>query len=204
MKKTIAIVALSLLAACSTTVIEDDARVNIDDLPVAASSQAAANTNLQDNKQKSFIAFTGSKGNIISHECAFTEFGAQLVLDAAMPDDLTKATLILEADITSMVTESEGLTKHLLSADFFEAETFKKATFNSTTISLVEGNNYTITGNLTIKDVTKEVTVNATLTRSGVQFKYDLDRTEFNVGPAPEGLQAIDAIVPVEVQIIFE
>lgn len=206
MNKIITIAALSLLTACSTTVIEDEQRVDINTLEPNEQVQedVLVDTELESDDDRSFIAFTGKKSDIISHEGKFNNFEASLELDETTPEDLTKATLRMTVDVASMETDSEGLTNHLQTDDFFGAEKFAKATFVSTTITAVEGNQYQITGDLTIRDVTKPITVDATLTAAGVQFTYVLDRTEFNVGPAAEGLQAIDVEVPIEVQVVFE
>lgn len=204
MNKIVTITALSLLTACSTTVIEDEQRIDLNALSSSSQEQILVNTELESNNDRSFIAFTGKKSDIISHEGKFNDFTATLQLDESTPDDLTKATLRLTVDVASIETDSEGLTNHLKTDDFFSVEQFTEATFVSTEIAAVEGSQYQITGDLTIRDVTKQVTVDATLTTAGVQFTYVLDRNDFNIGAPKENLLAIDAEVPVEVQVVFE
>jgi polyisoprenoid-binding protein YceI len=64
----------------------------------------------------------------------------------------------LEADVKSIDTNQAQRDEHLRSADFFDVATFPKLSFVSTQIEQT-GSDITITGNLTIKDVTKPVTL---------------------------------------------
>lgn len=73
--------------------------------------------------------------------------------------DLTTASIHFEFDVASINTNSEDRDNHLKSADFFNTEEFPKITFTSTNVSK-DGDDYKVTGDLTIKDVTKSVTFN--------------------------------------------
>jgi polyisoprenoid-binding protein YceI len=64
----------------------------------------------------------------------------------------------LEADVKSIDTNQAQRDEHLRSADFFDVAAFPKMTFVSTEI-VQTGSEITITGNLTLKDVTKPVTL---------------------------------------------
>ncbi len=64
----------------------------------------------------------------------------------------------LSADVTSIDTGSADRDGHLTSGDFFDAETYPTITFTSTDVKR-DGGDWTITGDLTIKDVTKSVTI---------------------------------------------
>ena len=70
--------------------------------------------------------------------------------------DLTTASIQFEIDTASINTRNVDRDNHLKSADFFDAEQFPKIQFVSKSISK-SGDDYKITGDLTIKDVTKEV-----------------------------------------------
>ena len=71
--------------------------------------------------------------------------------------DLTTAQITFELDVNSINTRNEDRDNHLRSADFFNAEEFGKITFKSADISGA-GENFTLTGDLTIRDITKPVT----------------------------------------------
>lgn len=71
--------------------------------------------------------------------------------------DLTGANISFKFDVASINTRNEDRDNHLKSADFFDADQFPAITFESTSITK-SGDSFDVTGNLTIKDVTKEVT----------------------------------------------
>lgn len=74
------------------------------------------------------------------------------------PKALENAKISFRVGIDSISTNNEDRDNHLRSADFFEVETYPNMTFESTSIKEVSDNEYELTGNLTIKDVTKETT----------------------------------------------
>lgn len=76
---------------------------------------------------------------------------------AADLTDLTTAAISFEVDVASINTSNEDRDNHLKSADFFGTEEFEKIKFTATNI-VKDGDDYNVTGNLTIKDVTKSVT----------------------------------------------
>ena len=61
----------------------------------------------------------------------------------------------------SIATDNERRDSHLRSDDFFNAEKYPEITFKSTSVKKTGKNTYNITGNLTIRDVTKPVVLNA-------------------------------------------
>ena len=75
-------------------------------------------------------------------------------------DDFHNASASFSADIDSISTNNADRDGHLKGADFFDAEKFPKMTFKSTSFEK-SGDDYTITGDLTIKDVTKSVKLDA-------------------------------------------
>src|SRR5205823_4441499 len=62
-------------------------------------------------------------------------------------------------DAASITTNDEKRDAHLRSADFLDAEKFPKLTFKSTKVEAGKGDKLSVTGNLTIRDVTKAVTL---------------------------------------------
>jgi len=83
----------------------------------------------------------------------FARFSGEIELD---PQDLTKARGRAQIETASVTTGNNDRDAHLRSADFFDAERFPTMTFE---IKRVEGkgDNYSVVGDLTIKDVTREV-----------------------------------------------
>jgi polyisoprenoid-binding protein YceI len=84
----------------------------------------------------------------------FTSFEGTVDADQ---DDFSDAKVSFSADIESIHTGNEQRDGHLKSPDFFDAANHPKLTFVSTGVTRKKGNDYTISGNLTIKSVTKPV-----------------------------------------------
>ena len=78
-------------------------------------------------------------------------------LEVANLADLTDASISFTFDVASINTKSTDRDNHLKSADFFDVDTFPSISFTSTNVEK-DGNDYKVTGDLTIKDVTKPVT----------------------------------------------
>ncbi|MBV9988191.1 MAG: YceI family protein [Chitinophagaceae bacterium] len=85
---------------------------------------------------------------------SFTQFDATMESDA---DDFTDAKIRFEADVNSITTHNEQRDAHLKGDDFFAVDRFPKLSFVSTSFVKKDEENYTLTGDLTIRDVTKPV-----------------------------------------------
>lgn len=95
----------------------------------------------------------------------FDKFEAQLNFDPANPADAT-----LEATVyaDSINTGTADRDTHLRSADFFDVENFPVLTFKSTSLDLDSPTSGKVHGDLTIRDVTKPVTLDVTFLGEGV------------------------------------
>ena len=89
----------------------------------------------------------------------FREFSADLELD---PEDLTKSSVRAVVKAASIDTRDPQRNAHLTSADFFEADKFPEMVFQSTGVEHLGGDRYRVTGDLTIKDVTRPITLDVT------------------------------------------
>ena len=89
----------------------------------------------------------------------FREFSADLELD---PEDLTKSSVRAVVKTASIDTREPQRNAHLTSADFFEADKFPEMVFQSTQVEHLGGDRYRVTGDLTIKDVTRPITLDVT------------------------------------------
>ncbi len=88
----------------------------------------------------------------------FKEFSANAVSNGG---DFSNATVSFEAKTASVDTNNQQRDEHLKSADFFDAEKFPVLRFVSTLMEKKDENSYKLKGNLTIKDVTKPVVLDA-------------------------------------------
>ena len=72
-------------------------------------------------------------------------------------DNPTNTTVQIEIDVNSIFTDEEQRDNHLKSPDFFDAANYPVATFQSTRVEQIDSETGKLYGNLTIKDITKEV-----------------------------------------------
>jgi polyisoprenoid-binding protein YceI len=109
------------------------------------------------------VLFTVMHLGISDYNGQFTQPTGTLTLDTAKPDN-SKVEVTFPIDKVS--TTVPALDAHLKKADFFDAEKFPEGKFVSTKVT-VKGMSATIVGNLTLKGVTKPVTLQATFTGGG-------------------------------------
>lgn len=124
----------------------------------------------------------------------FDKFDGNIVTPGA---DLANAKFNFTIDVNSIDTDVEARDNHLKSADFFDTAKFPAMTFVSTAAKKVKGNTYLVTGNLTIKDVTKPVAVTVTYggttkdqqgnEKMGFQTKFKINRLDYGVSYDPTG-----------------
>jgi polyisoprenoid-binding protein YceI len=101
------------------------------------------------------LGFSARHAMVTTVRGAFKDFEGTAHVDTANPAN-SKVELTIKTDsIDTGVADRDG---HLRSADFFEVEQHPTITFTSTNVER-DGDDWTITGDLTIKDVTKPVTI---------------------------------------------
>lgn len=86
----------------------------------------------------------------------FRTFNGRIEADA---DDLENAQIHFEADIDSISTNNVDRDNHLKSEDFFDAAQYPKLTFAGKSLQKKGAGEYLLTGDLTIRGVTQEVTL---------------------------------------------
>jgi len=96
------------------------------------------------------------------------------------PEDLTGANINFTINAATIHTNSDDRDNHLRSADFFDTETFPTITFVSTDISKKGSTKYDVTGDMTVKDVTKKVTFEAEYEGTG-KNPWGIDVAAFEV-----------------------
>lgn len=104
--------------------------------------------------------------------------------------DLTTAKIAFSFEVASISTRSEDRDNHLKSADFFDVEKYPSIDFKSTSI-IKSGSDYKVTGDLTIKDVTKPLTFDVEFGGKGInpwgvevygfEAEAKINREEFNL-----------------------
>ena len=108
-------------------------------------------------------------------------------------------------DINSLHTGDPQRDGHLKTPDFLDVEKFPTMTFRSKTITPSGGKNYKATGDLTLRGVTREVTLNVEglsdevtdpwkLQRRGVAVSTRVSRKDFGLAFDPDGAMVSDAV----------
>ncbi|HKK44121.1 MAG TPA: YceI family protein [Balneolaceae bacterium] len=118
----------------------------------------------------------------------FKSFEGQIEADG---EDFENASAYFEADIDSISTNNEDRDNHLKSDDFFNAEKYPQLTFESSAFEKVVDNKFKVTGNLTIRDITKEVELDVIHggtvddaygnTKAGFEITGTINRKEFGL-----------------------
>lgn len=136
----------------------------------------------------SLVEFTVRHMMIANVKGSFSEVEGEVVGD---PNDLTGATIQVSINTASIDTRVADRDAHLRSADFFDSENHPKMTFKSTKVTKTGEGEYDIEGELTIRGVTKPITLEATFEgagkdpwggeRAGFSAKGQLNRKDFGL-----------------------
>lgn len=127
--------------------------------------------------------FVGAKVTM-KHEGSFGAFDGTIQL---VDGDPLKSSVSVEIAMDSLKADSDKLTGHLKSKDFFEVDKYPKAKFTSTAIKAggEKGATHTVTGNLEMHGVIKSITFPATIGVAGesvtVRAEFAINRKDFGV-----------------------
>jgi len=150
--------------------------------PPAEAAPKPAET-LAFSNETSTIGWVGSKVTR-SHRGGFGEFSGELVLEPSNP---TASSVSLTIQTASLTSDTDDLTKHLKSKDFFDVENIPTATFESTSIEAGgQGDaTHTISGELTLHGVTKAVSFPATIEiteqEATAKAEFSINRQDFGI-----------------------
>ena len=129
----------------------------------------------------------------------------------ASKEDFTDASLNMQADTKTINTGVEQRDTHLRTADFFDAEKYPTISFKSTQFKKVSEGTYRVTGDLTMHEITKPVTLDATAkiiqhpvtkkTMAGFRVSGTINRIDFGVSPAtPADMLSNEVAIKANVQ----
>jgi polyisoprenoid-binding protein YceI len=132
------------------------------------------------------VGFTARHMMVSKVRGRFTTFSGEIVLGDSPLQSSVTATI----DLTSINTGNEQRDRHIRSADFFEVDKYTTMTYRSTGVR-AEGDHYIVDGELTLKDVTREVPLTLELngfgpdpyggTRAGFTATTEINRRDFGV-----------------------
>lgn len=156
------------------------------------------------------IGFTARHAMVTKVRGAFNEFEGSGYFDAENP---TNSHLKVTIKAASIDTRSADRDAHLKSNDFFAMDEFPEISFVSTAFNKVDDDAYKLTGDLTIKGVTKSVTVDFDFTgtavdpwgntRIGFEGKTTINRKDWGVN-WNAALEAGGVLVSEKVNLEFE
>ena len=141
------------------------------------------------DKTHGYITFSYDHLGFSTPHVGFRSFDVSLDLDSANIENSKVDVLI---DATSIDSRVEVFNGHLSGEDFFDTANHPQITFTTTEINSTGDNTFDLTGDLTIKGVTKPVTLNAILRKAdmhpmrnvpsiGVTAEGMLSRSEFGL-----------------------
>jgi len=118
----------------------------------------------------------------------FKSFTGELITDG---DDFENAEIDFTLDIDSIDTNQSQRDEHLKSPEFFDAATYPKISFKSTSFAKTDDDEFALKGDLTIKDVTKPVSLAVEFggsaadfygnTKAGFEISGKINRKEFGL-----------------------
>lgn len=163
------------------------------------------------DKAHSFIGFKARHMGLVEVPGFFRDFTGTVNFDNK---DVTKSTVEFTAKATSVDTGVAGRDNHLRTKDFFEVEKFPDITFKSTKVSK-KGKGYLMTGDFTMKGVTKSITFPFQIAgwlpadersggKMGIAAETTINRRDYGVNwgtNLPSGIAAVSDEVKIVLQI---
>ena len=128
-------------------------------------------------------------------------------VESATDKDFAGAKVNFTIDVNSIDTRIEMRDNHLKSDDFFSAEKFPKMTLSNGVLTKGKNGKYSLTGDLTIRDVTKKITFavvqnNGVITdpwgktRAGFTATATINRFDYNINYNDKLPTGVDAVAP--------
>jgi polyisoprenoid-binding protein YceI len=163
------------------------------------------------DKAHSFIGFKVTHMGLIDVPGYFRDFTGVVNFDAR---DITRSTVEFSAKVTSVDTGVAARDNHLRTADFFEVEKYPDLTFKSTKVEK-KGDSWMLTGDFTLKGVTKSITFPFKITgwlpadqrsggKMGIVAQTTINRRDYGVNygnTLPGGIAALSDNVKIDLQI---
>ncbi|MET0790048.1 MAG: YceI family protein [Polyangiaceae bacterium] len=154
---------------------------------LVASAASADSAEWAIDGSHSHVGFNISHLVVSSVNGRFKDISGKVLLDEA---DLTKSNVDLTIKVDSIDTDEPKRDEHLKGPDFFDSKKFPLITFHATKISK-GGKGYKVTGDLTIRDVKKSVTLDGNLSNAikspwgkqvrGAKFEGKIKRGDFGL-----------------------
>ncbi|MEU1007321.1 YceI family protein [Streptomyces sp. NPDC005890] len=158
----------------------------------------------------SSIGFVARHAMVTNVKGSFQDFTGTLHLDGADP---AKSTATLDVQVASIETGNADRDGHLKSSDFFKIDEFPTMTFRSTKAEALGGDEYRITGDLSLLGVTKPLTIDLEFNgsaqdpfgneRVGFEGKAEILRSEWGL-TWNAALETGGVLVSDKIKLVFD
>ncbi len=158
----------------------------------------------------SYIGFRVLHMGLAEVPGSFRDFTGTINYDGK---DIAKSSVNFTAKVTSVDTGVEGRDTHLRSKDFFEVETYPDMSFKSTKVEMKD-KVWNVTGDFTLKGVTKSITIPFTVNgmmkdakgnvKMGISAQTTINRQDYGVkygNKLPDGTLALSDTVKIDLQL---
>ena len=172
---------------------------------------AAESTGTYDiDSRHSYIGFRVMHMGLAEVPGSFRDFSGSINYDG---NEVSKSSVNFTAKVTSVDTGVAPRDNHLRNADFFEVEKYPEMSFKSTKVEK-KGKNWAVTGDFTLKGVTKQITIPFTLNgmmnddngnvKMGISAFTTINRQDYGVkygNKLPDGTLALSDVVKIDLQL---
>jgi polyisoprenoid-binding protein YceI len=197
-----------LLSACSPAANTAEAAPAMAEKAVGADLSALPSGTYKSEQGHAYVAFQYWHQDYSRPIIRWGTTDATVVFDNENPENSTLTVRLPTADIDTGVPAWDD---HIKKEGFFDVENYPEVTFVSTNVEQLASGHGTVTGNLTIKDVTRPFTLTGTINKVGQHFRNGKDmfgvsatgslkRSDFNVDKYSPSADDIEIVIEVEFQ----
>lgn len=170
-------------------------------IAAAVATPAQAET-YQVDPRHTQVLFTYNHLGFANITARFDDIEGEIVYDA---DDLASASVRMTVPIATVSSGVAAMDDHFRKDDLFDAEQFPTATFQSTSVESAGADRLRVTGDLTIKGVTRETTFDVTINKVGTHPMRNVPAAGFEavttIKRSDFGVDKYTPAIPDEVEI---
>jgi polyisoprenoid-binding protein YceI len=162
------------------------------------------------DKAHSKVGFSVTYLVITDVQGYFKDYDAQITSEG---DDFSTANIELKVNTSSIFTDNDKRDNHLRSDDFFNAEKYPQMVFKGKSMKKVGDKKYKLIGDFTIRDVTKQITLDVTYngtvkdpwgnTKAGFKVTGEIDRFDYNL-KWDKSIETGSLVVGKEVELVID